>query len=348
MLKQSIPVTIITGFLGAGKTTLLRKLLLKGEQKLAVVVNEFGSVGLDGELLKTCGFCPDDQVEERIVELNNGCLCCTVQDDFLPTIENLVNLTDKLDGIIIETSGLALPGPLLKALDWPAIRTRVYLNGVITIVDGEALSKGSPVGDINLIKDQRQADKAIDHETCLNELFADQLKFADMILISRSDLISVESLSKIKKYLTSFGTSSPLIPISNGEIEPSLILGLNSNIEKVKNLTNSEEADHHHHHHLNVNSGSIRVEIDFSEKEIKEFLIEMVLLYQIIRLKGRLWIPGKAIPLQIQMVGNRFNSWFESAPEKTWKPVRGGVDLNLISFQDGVAESIQAILENRI
>ena len=346
MLKQSIPVTIITGFLGAGKTTLLRKLLLESQQKLAVVVNEFGSVGLDGELLKTCGFCPDDQVEERIVELNNGCLCCTVQDDFLPTIENLVNLTDKLDGIIIETSGLALPGPLLKALDWPAIRTRVYLNGVITVVDGEALSNGSPVGDMNLIKDQRQADTSIDHETCLNELFSDQLKFSDMILISRSDLLSVESLSDVKNYLTSFGTYSPLIPISMGDIDPYLILGLNSNIEKVKDIATSEEEDHHHHH-LKVNSGSIRVEIDFSQNEIKEFLIEMVLLYQIIRLKGRLWIPGKAIPLQIQMVGDRFNSWFEQAPETSWKPDRGGIDLNLISFQEGVAELIQGRLERR-
>jgi len=136
MFDSRLPVTVVTGFLGSGKTTLLRHLLSEGHQRLAVVVNEFGTVGLDGDLLKKCGFCPDDEVDERIVELNNGCLCCTVQEDFLPAMEALLIRSNQLDGIIIETSGLALPKPLLQAINWPSIRSKVFINGVVTLVDG--------------------------------------------------------------------------------------------------------------------------------------------------------------------------------------------------------------------
>ena len=131
-MPKRLPVTVITGFLGAGKTTVLRHLLTQGGQRLAVMVNEFGSVGLDGDLIRSCGFCPEEDVDGRLVELNNGCLCCTVQDDFLPTMEKLLERADQLDGIVVETSGLALPRPLLQALDWPAIRSRVHVNGVVT------------------------------------------------------------------------------------------------------------------------------------------------------------------------------------------------------------------------
>ena len=142
-----VPVTILTGFLGSGKTTVLRHLLTSSGQRLAVMVNEFGSVGLDGDLIRSCGFCPEDELDGRLVELNNGCLCCTVQDDFLPTMQRLLERADTLDGIVVETSGLALPAPLLQALEWPEIRSRVHVNGVVTLTDGEALVAGSPVGD---------------------------------------------------------------------------------------------------------------------------------------------------------------------------------------------------------
>ena len=105
-MAKRLPVTVITGFLGAGKTTVLRHLLTRGGQRLAVMVNEFGSVGLDGDLIRSCGFCPEEDVDGRLVELNNGCLCCTVQDDFLPTMETLLERADQLDGIVIETSAL--------------------------------------------------------------------------------------------------------------------------------------------------------------------------------------------------------------------------------------------------
>ena len=137
-MSKRIPVTVVTGFLGAGKTTVLRHLLKNSCLRLAIIVNEFGTVGLDGDLIKSCGFCPDEEIEGRLVELNNGCLCCTVQEDFLPTMEKLLSFDSNIDAIVVETSGLALPRPLLQALDWPAIRTRVHVSAVVTVVDGEA------------------------------------------------------------------------------------------------------------------------------------------------------------------------------------------------------------------
>src|SRR5271169_1264183 len=129
-LLAKTPVTIVTGFLGAGKTTLIRHVLENAKGRcLALIVNEFGDVGVDGDILRSCGIesCPD----ENIVELANGCLCCTVADDFVPAIEALLGRDRKPEHIIVETSGLALPKPLVKAFDWPPIRSKLTVDGVI-------------------------------------------------------------------------------------------------------------------------------------------------------------------------------------------------------------------------
>ena len=132
-----ISATVITGFLGAGKTTLVRHLLENaGGRRIALIINEFGDVGIDGGLLRGCGeeLCRD----EDIVELANGCICCTVAEDFIPTMERLLDRPDAPDHIVIETSGLALPQPLVRAFQWPQIATRVTVDGVVTVVDGKA------------------------------------------------------------------------------------------------------------------------------------------------------------------------------------------------------------------
>ena len=336
MSDSRLPVTVVTGFLGSGKTTLLRHLLSEAHQRLAVVVNEFGTVGLDGDLLKTCGFCPDDEVDERIVELNNGCLCCTVQEDFLPAMEALLLRSNQLDGIIIETSGLALPKPLLQALNWPAIRSKVFINGVVTLVDGYALSNGSPVGDLKSINEQITNDNSIDHLTPINELFRDQLISADLVLISRSDLLSAKSFSLVRDEVKKQGNSiTNILPISNGKIEPSVILGL---CKEQNNISRSDQNDHDHDHdhdHVDVISEHLRFEFPIDQDVLKEILLKLVPEYQILRIKGRCWIEGKALPLQIQMVGSRFNSWFESANDDSWKPSKAGIDLVTMSLKGG-------------
>tara|TARA_Y100001968_G_scaffold278767_1_gene274284 strand:+ start:9511 stop:10536 length:1026 start_codon:yes stop_codon:yes gene_type:complete len=338
-MSSRLPVTIITGFLGSGKTTLLRHLLKTSKKRLAVIVNEFGSVGLDGDLLKTCGFCSENEIDGRLVELNNGCLCCTVQDDFLPTMDKLLSFSEKLDGIVIETSGLALPKPLLQALSWPQIRSSVYINGVVSLVDGQALDAGSLVGDISALEKQRKEDEMIDHITPLEELFSDQLSVADLVLISHLDTLSEISLVKIKNELsTKVQNNTQILPISNGKIDSSIILGL-SHSELEFNQSDD-------HHHLNVISSTVRLEMNISKKELEKNLTLIAKKFQIIRLKGRCWLLGKTLPLQIQMVGSRFDSWFEKAPQESWRPKDCGLDLVVLSFLDGAADAIVSQCRN--
>ena len=348
-----IPITIITGFLGSGKTTLLRHLLLKSDQRLAVMINEFGSVGLDGDLIRSCGFCPEEDLEARIVELNNGCLCCTVQDDFLPTIENLLLRSDDLDGIIIETSGLALPKPLIQAIEWPQIRSKVFVNGVVALVDSEALCSGSPTGDVKAIEMQRQEDESIDHLTSIDDLFKDQLSCADVVLLSRADLIAPSEIASLKKTISkNLREGTSLIPIAFGQIDPLLVLGLHSNNYNRKNSffgeresNHEHEHEHEHEHHLKVISNIIRLEVNISHSEIEKVLKTITLDFQVLRLKGRFWLPDKQLPLQVQMVGPRFSSWFENVPDNVWKPSNGGLDLVTLSLQEGVDEEIKSAFE---
>jgi len=342
-MPKRLPVTVVTGFLGAGKTTVLRHLLTRSGRRLAVMVNEFGSVGLDGDLIRSCGFCPDDEVDVRLVELNNGCLCCTVQDDFLPTIQTLLERGDDLDGIVIETSGLALPRPLLQALEWPDIRNMVHVNGVVTLVDGEALAAGSPVTDVEALERQREDDPSLDHVTAIDELFNDQLQAADLVLISRADQLQSGQLDAIQvelKQKVRDGTA--LLPVAQGRVDTSIVLGLEHH-HHDETHHHGDAHEHDDHSHVNVIGRSVKIEAELDRTSLESLLTRLVSEYQVLRLKGRLWITGKTLPLQIQMVGPRLNSWFEAAPVRAWKPASGaGADLVVLALQEGAADAIES------
>ena len=216
-MPSRIPVIVVSGFLGSGKTTFLKYLIENTKKKFGLLINEFGDIGIDGDLLKNCNSCNEESYD-AIIELNNGCLCCTVQDDFVPSIQTLLKTNIDLDAIIIETSGLALPIPLLKALSWPEIRTSIYLDLVVATVNGESMINGSPINDLFLINTQYKGTKKIDHFSSIEELFKEQLEVSDIVIVSRSDLISEKQFNLIKKDLQrKVKPNIPIIQSFNGE-----------------------------------------------------------------------------------------------------------------------------------
>ena len=259
-MLNKIPATVITGFLGAGKTTLVRHLLENNQGKrIALIVNEFGDVGVDGDLLKSCGIpgCTD----EDVVELSNGCLCCTVADDFVPAIEALLNRDEKPDHILIETSGLALPKPLVKAFNWPAVKRNVTVDGVIALVDGRAVADGLFAPDPEALAAQREADEGLDHESPLEELFEEQLGCADLILINKVDLLDeagkAEALTAVDKEKRE---AAQIMWASHGAVDPRALLGLAMGAEDDLDSRPSHHDGVDEHEHDDFDSCIVRLD----------------------------------------------------------------------------------------
>lgn len=326
MEQKLVTATVITGFLGAGKTTLIRNIIEQANGKrLALIVNEFGDVGIDGMMLDECS-APSCRTDD-IIELANGCICCTVADDFLPSMQALLNQSPPPDHIIIETSGLALPQPLVQAFQWPDIKTRCRLDGVVTLVDGPALAQGYIVADEAALEAQRQADEELDHESPIDELFEDQIGAANLILISKSDMCSADDITDVKaKLQAELEHQTPTITISQDNVPVSAILGLHMDDDDITRATHShhhhhhdhdddhhDDHDHHHYHehgHDEFESFILSIgEIDDGEA-FKAKLASVAATHQILRAKGAMKLSGKALPLIVQAVGSRVDSYF--------------------------------------
>ena len=260
-------------------------------------------------------------------------------------MERLLERADQLDGIVVETSGLALPRPLLQALDWPEIRSRVHVNGVVTVVDGEALAAGSPVADRDALERQRQEDPSLDHITAIDELFNDQLQAADLVLISRADRLESSPLSAVQASLADqVRQGTVLLPVAQGQVDAAVVLGLDHHHDHHDHHDHNH--DHHDHSHVAVVGQSLQLDGVLERSAVEALLPQLVCDHQVLRLKGRLWLSGKALPLQIQMVGPRLNSWFEASPPTAWTPDSGcGADLVVLSLQPDAAEAIRSSLQ---
>ncbi|MGC5797914.1 cobalamin biosynthesis protein CobW [Sphingomonas sp. NFX23] len=340
---SKVPVTIVTGFLGAGKTTLISHLIRNANgRRLAVVVNEFGTLGIDGDILKGCAIpdCP----AENVIELANGCICCTVADDFIPTVEALLALDPRPDHILIETSGLALPKPLLKAFDWPAIRSRITVDGVIALADAEAVAAGRFAPDVAALDAQRAADPSVDHETPLSEVFEDQLACADIVLLTKVDLAGPKGVAKARAVIAAESARPlPVIDLTDGIIDPRVILGLNAAAEDdiASRPSHHDGEDDHEHDDFDsvvVELGEIADPADLTAK-----IEALARSADILRVKGYAAVTGKPMRLLVQAVGARVRTQYDR-PWRAGEPRR--TQLVVIAEHDRIDEArIKAALD---
>jgi cobalamin biosynthesis protein CobW len=311
MSIEKIPVTIITGFLGAGKTTLVRHLMQNPQgRRLAILVNEFGDLGIDGDILKGCADanCPED----AIVELTNGCLCCTVADDFVPTIAALLARPQPPDHILIETSGLALPKPLLKAFEWPDLRSRITVDGVIAVADAEAVADGRFAPDLAAIELQRLSDESIDHDTPLGEVFEDQVACADIVILNKADLVDPDRLAVARKaVLAEAPRSIPVLDVTEGRIDPRLVLGIGAAAEDDLEARPSHHEDHEEHEHDDFDTIVVTLPPGQSAKSIVAKVETIARDHNVLRAKGQVAITGKPMRLLVQGVGTRVRAQFD-------------------------------------
>ncbi len=313
---EKLPVTVITGFLGSGKTTLIRHLMQNPQGKrLAVVVNEFGDVGVDGEILKSCAIpdCP----AENIMELANGCICCTVADDFIPTIEALMALEPRPDHILIETSGLALPKPLLKAFDWPDIRSKITVDGVIALADAEAVAAGRFAPNVEAVDAQRMADESIDHETPLSEVFEDQISCADIILLTKPDLAGETGIAKAKSIIAAEAPRPlPVVEVAEGAVDVRVVLGLEAAAEDDMDARPSHHDGFDDHEHDDFESIVVELPEQSDPAELVTNIERLANELNILRVKGYAAVTGKPMRLLVQAVGARVRHQYD----RPWQP----------------------------
>jgi cobalamin biosynthesis protein CobW len=310
---QRVPCTVVTGFLGAGKTTLIRNILENaGGRRLAIIVNEFGDVGIDGDVLKGCGVdaCP----EENVVELANGCICCTVADDFVPALDTILSRTPKVDHILIETSGLALPKPLVQAFQWPSVRGRVTVDGVIAVVDGAALADGRVASDLGALTAQRSADASLDHDDPVEEVFEDQVACADLVILSKADLIDAAGTARAHAIVgRHLGRAVKVVPSTHGRVDPSVLLGLGLAVEDEIDGRKTNHDDELDHEHDEFDSFVVEIAAIGYPAELAKRVEMAAQKENVLRVKGFVEVGGKPMRLLVQGVGARVNHYYDRA-----------------------------------
>lgn len=307
---MKIPATIVTGFLGAGKTSLIRHLLARAAgRRLALIINEFGDLGVDAEILKGCGV--ENCQEEDVLELANGCLCCTVADDFLPAMEKLLDRAAPPEHIVVETSGLALPKPLVQAFNWPEIRTRVTVDGVIAVVDAAAVAEGRFAPDAAALAAQRAADPNLDHDSPLEELYEDQLACADLVVLNKTDLLDAAALAAVRAGLN----GRKIVPALHGQVDPMVALGLGAAAEDGLANRPSHHDDEGEHGHDEFESFIVDVPEQSAPEPLAARIAATVAAHDVYRVKGFVAIAGKPMRLVVQAAGARVQHYYD----RSWR-----------------------------
>jgi cobalamin biosynthesis protein CobW len=324
MQLKKIPATVVTGFLGSGKTTLLSNVLKQAQGKrIAVIVNEFGELDIDADLLRSCPLdCEEESStsatnQDGIYELANGCICCTVEEEFLPVMQQLVERRDDIDHILIETSGLALPKPLVQAFNWPEIKQHCTVDAVITVIDGPAVAAGRFAHDTEQVQKQRLADENLDHDPSLKELLDDQLSAADLVAVSKNDLLNESQREQVKSIVThKVPESVKTIYTSNGEVSLDVLIGIESAAEDRINHVHTHHDHHHehgeHHEHAHDHFDSFVISLgEVNGDALHSLIKDLISQHNIYRAKGFAALPGKPMRQVLQAVGKRLDVHFD-------------------------------------
>jgi len=347
---MKIPVTIVTGFLGSGKTTLICNLLKHvPDRRLAVLVNEFGEVSVDGALLRTAG----GECGVEVHDLPNGCICCTVKDDFLPTMQQLQKRKHEIDHVLIETSGLALPTPVMRALSWPEIRNDFQLDAVLAVVDtpqllAGALESGQPIPGAD-------AAEVPAHLGSIEAILNEQLENADVVVLNKIDDQSEEELMRAEELVRKKATKVRFLELAyHAELDTRLCMGLELHEHDEPAAHDHAHHDHHHgpiasmpadldhppedqsvfdghahsglsthehddhtHQHFHEHDVGwqtfiLRSEQPQDAEQLKAAVREVTLRQPILRAKGFAEIAGKPQRLVVQAVRNRVQTYFQS------------------------------------
>lgn len=318
MQTQKIPATIVTGFLGSGKTTLMRHILEQAKGlRVAVIVNEFGELGIDGEILRTCAIGCEEEgastTDGQIYELANGCLCCTVQEEFFPVMKALAERRNDIDVLLIETSGLALPKPLVQAFQWPEIASVFTVDSVVTVVDTPATAAGQFAHDPQAVDTQRREDPNLDHDASLHELFEDQLSAADLVVLSKVDLVNAQELAQVRALVAEeVPAQVKMVEAVNGGVPLDVLLGQHRASEAhidARHSSHDHDEDHDHDHFDSLFIDLAAVDRD----RLMHVLQEIVQQHAVLRVKGFAALPGKKMRLLVQGVGRRFDAYFDRA-----------------------------------